>query len=1441
MSRGRANVVTLAFRSILGLWILVVLSLLGVSEVSAATCKSYIPDPKFSPPVFTESEDWTLFHTFSDGSSTTEHSHYQFFPIIENPTNWVAWSGLNVTTIFQECDGVFPTASSTSPSTQPMPPDYNSCQVSVQASNGMLTMRFTCTSSQPPDGTWLGGTATSYSQQFHMDTVYSISKGDYSITTSGGQSVAWIQDDQRRSTSGFSVFLGSTSGNWPVIGPRPPESKDPNNNPTNKKAEVGSEAVGGQCPLPNTTTGDPVDMATGQYFTKVELMAVAAGGAPLRMDLQYSSANPVAGSAGFGWGHPYMIRLEDLGSFVKVTWPDRHVSIYNFDGVDGYNLTAADAADTLKKHPDGSYLLTDRRQKSYAFDSSGRLISTTDRLGFVRKFSYLLNGVLDKVTDDLSGRFMQFGHDTQNRVISVTSAGAGTASLAYSAAGDLVAVTDGLGNVTRFSYDTQHRLITKVDPFGATRLVNTYDSAGRIASQDDGISSTQLELFTYDIDANTGNPYTTYQDRRGGQSRQYYDAKFNPIGTGDPMGGFENDGYDQVSGVRTSHYDPLNNQTSFTYDSAGYILTRRDPLGHVAAYTYDAEHNITSSTDEAGNVTRMTYGPNRQLLTVTDAKGGVTSYTYNALGLIAAKTAPMGGVTSYTYDAQGNLVNQLDAVGSTISFSYDVAGRLLSRTDGSGNTWTWTYDLKGKVLSAADPLGNTTRYNYDALDRLTTKTSPKGGVTRLEYDLHNNVISLTDPLGGITTFGYDSNDQLISTTNALGHVTNLTRDAKGRIIARTDPLGSTDRFSYNLVDSVTGISDALNNQTKFSYDVLQRLTTVVDPFNASSTRTYNAVGQLVGRSNAKGANSSYGYDALGQLVTATDAMGGIAVQSFDLNGNRLSFSDTNGNSTRFAYDLGNRITRITTSDGAFTSFTYNARNLVATATNGRGQIASYVYDQAGRLVSITDPSGTATFSYDANGNILTVADSVGFSSYSYDVADRIISYTDVFGNVIGYSYDLLSNLKTLTYPGNRSVTYGYDAANRMVSVTDWSGRVTSYSYDPRGNLTGIVRPNGTKGTITYDAKGQITLLAETTTGNVGLYHHTLTYDANGNIGSQVSTSETTLPLLPVINMTYGSDNRLSTFGTQTVSYDADGNMTSGPLMGGTATYSYDARSRLNAVSDSTYKYDAQGIRVSAVHAGTGTRYVVDPNAPLSRVLMETDSSGIPTTYYIYGATGLLSRESSNGSYQTYHYDLRGSTMRLVDSTGGVTDSYAYGPYGELVSSIGNTANPFRYNGRYGVMTEPNGLYYMRARYYTPDAKRFVNRDVLLGNLNQSQSLNRFVFVNGNPVKYVDPSGYLPFLERAVLFGLGVGLIATAPAAGALALSLTGTAVGALAIDTALNGLLGELLSAVVGIDAVRADEVPIEDLVRDLNANPKAFDTTIPDVTLTKSKNMCYP
>ena len=156
------------------------------------------------------------------------------------------------------------------------------------------------------------------------------------------------------------------------------------------------------------------------------------------------------------------------------------------------------------------------------------------------------------------------------------------------------------------------------------------------------------------------------------------------------------------------------------------------------------------------------------------------------------------------------------------------------------------------------------------------------------------------------------------------------------------------------------------------------------------------------------------------------------------------------------------------------------------------------------------------------------------------------------------------------------------------------------------------------------------------------------------------------------------------------------------------------------------------------------RPVIDPSGTLSRPLVKssitfTDSD---QTYYVY-RLGLIGEET-DGVYRAYHFDQRGSTRALNKIKGVVTDTFLYGPYGELVNHEGNSTTPFQFNDQFGVQTDPNGLLYMQARYSNPAIKRFINQDAGFGSIDPGISLNRFAFANGNPVDGIDPFGLAAF-------------------------------------------------------------------------------------------------
>jgi len=275
-------------------------------------------------------------------------------------------------------------------------------------------------------------------------------------------------------------------------------------------------------------------------------------------------------------------------------------------------------------------------------------------------------------------------------------------------------------------------------------------------------------------------------------------------------------------------------------------------------------------------------------------------------------------------------------------------------------------------------------------------------------------------------------------------------------------------------------------------------------------------------------------------------------------------------------------------------------------------------------------------------------------------------------------------------------------------------------------------------------------------------------------------------------------------------------------------FTYDCRNRLIHADNTKYEYDADNNRIAVIkNAGTDdettTRYTVDrASGELTQVVksVETDKDGTEKVLYYYYADNKLvaqeqyeSAESSShdenaendshnqlptiltvvkDTYLTYHFNNVGSTTAVTDEDSSVVYEYKYSPYGDLISGEYGQVS-FLYNGQYGVTSDDNGLYYMRARYYNVDIKRFVNQDVLTGSIDSSPSLNRYAYVEGNPVSFLDPFG----LEPLVTDGMHTKASILSYAGGAVSLfnPLAGLLIGEIAIFSDIGLYLNNIFTS----------------------------------------------
>ena len=219
-------------------------------------------------------------------------------------------------------------------------------------------------------------------------------------------------------------------------------------------------------------------------------------------------------------------------------------------------------------------------------------------------------------------------------------------------------------------------------------------------------------------------------------------------------------------------------------------------------------------------------------------------------------------------------------------------------------------------------------------------------------------------------------------------------------------------------------------------------------------------------------------------------------------------------------------------------------------------------------------------------------------------------------------------------------------------------------------------------------------------------------------------------------------------------YDANGNLLEQTGDNTSVVYAYDVYNRLirytSGAKRETYTYDAEGVRRSRQNAGETVFYISDTSGSLSQTLAETNGSGSLTAAYTRADSLLSQTRGENTSY--YLYDGHGDVRGLLDTDGAVTDTYRYNAYGELLEKTGDTENHYLYTGEF--CDDMSNLYYLRARYMNPSTGTFISMDTYEGNIYDPDTLHKYLYANGNPVTYNDPSGnFASFVEMDVAAGI----------------------------------------------------------------------------------------
>jgi RHS repeat-associated protein len=98
---------------------------------------------------------------------------------------------------------------------------------------------------------------------------------------------------------------------------------------------------------------------------------------------------------------------------------------------------------------------------------------------------------------------------------------------------------------------------------------------------------------------------------------------------------------------------------------------------------------------------------------------------------------------------------------------------------------------------------------------------------------------------------------------------------------------------------------------------------------------------------------------------------------------------------------------------------------------------------------------------------------------------------------------------------------------------------------------------------------------------------------------------------------------------------------------------------------------------------------------------------------------------------TFIPDIQGSFIGTLDATSGSLTKFGYQTYGES----GSPNSSFGYTGQ-RIDPETNGLYYYRARMYSPVWGRFLQVDAI----GYAGGSNLYAYVNNDPLNFFDPLG-----------------------------------------------------------------------------------------------------
>jgi RHS repeat-associated protein len=833
-------------------------------------------------------------------------------------------------------------------------------------------------------------------------------------------------------------------------------------------------------------------------------------------------------------------------------------------------------------------------------------------------------------------------------------------------------------------------------------------------------------------------------------------------------------------------------KTAFEYDSATGLLTREitepdraEPFKRVTAYQRDSYGNITLATACATDFNNCSPGaigpanlPFRTVTTVYDSNGQFPQTVINAedesesyvyeprFGQRLSLTGPNSLTTNWFYDGFGKALKETRADtaltltaykwcnencppnsryfvitestgGTFIAEYFDGLGRKVRvRTlgfDGRNIHTDTEYNNLGQIKRVSEPYfeGDSiywTLSGYDAIDRITTLTPPLSPPVITEYN-------------GLTT-------TMSRTVNGVLRVESETKNIIGQTESVTNAAGTTLLYSYDSQGNLTTTETSGRPDTRISvsYDLLGRKTVMNDPDMGRWTYQYNGYGELIAQANALNQTVTMEYDRLGRMVKRTEPEG-ISRWKY---GNTSTYTSANRNIGKLVEVSGPENPNITDPNDRFyvKKIDYDALGRPVQTTT-RINIAPYIeqsyatgqeYDGAGRVSSVKYPAVNGVRfqvnnHYNSLGYLKRVISPDGSKVYwqaqemnargqlEMALLGNGASVQNVYRPETGWLDGIMVDASDLIY----HMSYATDEIGNIQSRTDYRQNLTEhFEYDI---LDQITRSSITGGTASYTVKNY-------------------QYDALGNITFKTGVGA----------YTYGGCNAgphavCQTGSTSDYVYNANGSMTSGN--GRSVSYtSFNLPYQFQQGSNSiTFHYGTDRTRVFKTDGIRYTAYIGMSDTGNALYEQEVQGSTQKHLHFIYAGRQALAVHTvqTGGAVQAktqyLHRDHLGSVEAISDEEGNAVAYFSYDAWGNPRNANwtdgGGTNNAPGNLGFTGHEMIPEvGLVHMNGRVYDPVLGKFLSADPMIQFAKDVRSYNRYGYVQNNPLKFTDPTGFL---------------------------------------------------------------------------------------------------